>query len=157
MQVPTLSTQLGLGSELNDWCRDATSVHFGHLLIDFSPRTDDRLRYCKNTGSFPSKFHIPDQLKQSKILDHKHTKSLFFLSVPIILPQMKKSLPLVMPRRVCPVSLRMKNKSAQRKPAKHKKTPPGKISKRYSPIVSRTYNLEAEKRYSGVRKRLTAH
>ena len=42
MQVTTLSTQLGLGSELVDWCRDATSVPFGHLLIDLSPRTDDR-------------------------------------------------------------------------------------------------------------------
>ena len=44
MQVTTLSTQLGLGSELVDWYRDATSVPFGHLLIDLSPRTDERLR-----------------------------------------------------------------------------------------------------------------
>ena len=53
MQVTTLSTQLGLGSELVDWYRDATSVPFGHLLIDLSPRTDDRLRYCTNSGSVP--------------------------------------------------------------------------------------------------------
>ena len=33
MQVTTLSTQLGLGSELVDWYRDATFVPFGHLLI----------------------------------------------------------------------------------------------------------------------------
>ena len=44
MQVTTLSTQLGLGSELVDWYRDATSVPFGHLLIDLLPRTDDRFR-----------------------------------------------------------------------------------------------------------------
>ena len=44
MQVTTLSAQLGLGSELVDRYRDATSVAFGHLLIDLSPRTDDRLR-----------------------------------------------------------------------------------------------------------------
>ena len=56
MQVTTLSTQLGLGSEQVDWYRDATSVRFGHLLIDLSPRTDDRLRYCTNSGSVPSKF-----------------------------------------------------------------------------------------------------
>ena len=43
MQVNTLSTQLGLGSELVDWYRDATSVPFCHLLIDLSPRTDNRL------------------------------------------------------------------------------------------------------------------
>ena len=35
-QVATLSVQLGLGSALVDWYRDATSVPFGHLLIDFS-------------------------------------------------------------------------------------------------------------------------
>ena len=45
MQVTTLCTQLGLGSELVDWYRDATSFPFGHLLIDLLPRTDDRLRY----------------------------------------------------------------------------------------------------------------
>ena len=51
MQVTTLSTQLGLGSELVQWYRDATSVPSGHLSIDLSPRTDDRLRYCTNSGS----------------------------------------------------------------------------------------------------------
>ena len=59
MQVTTLTTQWGLGSELVDWYRDATSVPFGHLLIEFSPRTDDRLRFCTNTGSIPSKLYIP--------------------------------------------------------------------------------------------------
>ena len=63
MQVTTLSTQLGLGSELVDWYRDAASVPFGQLLIDLSPRTDDRLRSCTNTGSTPSKNYIPDWLK----------------------------------------------------------------------------------------------
>ena len=76
MQLTTLSTQLGLGSELADWYRDATSVPFGHLLIALSPRTDDQLLYCTNTGSIPSNFYIPDRLKLSKILDEEHTKSL---------------------------------------------------------------------------------
>ena len=47
--VATLSVQLGLGSALVDCYRVATSVPFGHLLIDLSPRTDDRLRYCTNS------------------------------------------------------------------------------------------------------------
>ena len=76
IQKTTLSTQLGLGSELVDWYQDAASVPFGHLLIDLSPRTDDRLRYCTNTGSIPSNFYIPDRRKQSNILDDEHTKSL---------------------------------------------------------------------------------
>ena len=61
MQVTTLSTQLGLGSELVDWYRDATSVPFVHLLVDLSPRTDDRLPYCTNSGSVPSEFYIPER------------------------------------------------------------------------------------------------
>ena len=129
MQVTTLSTQLGLSSELNDWYRDATSLPFGHLLIDLSPRTDDRLRYCTNNGSIPSKFYIPERLKQSKVLDDEHIKSLYSTSVPIVFPQMQRSFPSVLPKRVYPVSLRMHNKSAQRRPAKHKKTSRGKISK----------------------------
>ena len=149
-QVTTLSRQLGLGSELVDWYRDATPVPFGHLLIDLSPRTDDRLRYCTNTGSNPSKFYIPDRLKPSKILDDEHTKSLYSPSVPIIFPQKQKAFPSILPKIVYPVSLGMHNKSAQRKPAKPKKTSRGKISKRGSTIVSKTYNLDAKKRHSGV-------
>ena len=82
-QVTTLGAQLGLGSELVDWYRDATSVPFGHLLLDLSPRTDDRLRYCTNSGSVPSKFYIPERLKHLRNLDDEHTKSLYSPSVPI--------------------------------------------------------------------------
>ena len=156
MQVTTLSTQLGLGSELVDWYRDARSVPYGHLLIDLSPRTDDRLRFCINTGSIPSKFYIPEQLKQWKVLDDEHTKSVYSSSVPINFPQMQRSFPSVLPKRVYPVSLRMHNKPAQRKPSKHKRTSRGKFSKRGSTIVSKTYNLEAKKRHSSGRKRVTA-
>ena len=59
-QVATLSVQLGLGSTLVDWYRDATSVPFGRFLIDLSPGTDDRLRYCTNSGNIPSNFYVPD-------------------------------------------------------------------------------------------------
>ena len=72
MQISTLTAPLGPGAELADWYRDATSVPYGHLLIDLAPCTDDRLRYCTNTGSFPLEFDIPDWLKQSKLLDNEH-------------------------------------------------------------------------------------
>ena len=91
MQVTTLSTQLGLGSELADWYRDATTVPFGYLLIDLSPRTDDELRYCTNSGSVPSNFYIPERLNQLRTLDDEHTKSLYSQIVPIAFPQMQKS------------------------------------------------------------------
>ena len=76
MQVTTLSAQLSLGSELVDCYRDATSVPFGHLLIDLLPRTDDRLRFCTNSGSVPSKFYIPERLKHLRTLENENTKSL---------------------------------------------------------------------------------
>ena len=157
MQVTTLSTLLGPGSELVDWYRDTTSVSFRHLMIDLSPRTDDRLHFCTNTGSIPSKFYIEDRLKQSKNLDGEHTKLLYSSIVPIIFPQMQNFFPSVLPKGVNPLSLRMQDKSAQRKPAKHKKTSRGKIAKRASTTVSKTYNLEAKKESSGVRIRLAAH
>ena len=157
MHVSTLTAQLGLGSELFDLYLDAPSVPYGHLLIHLSPRTDDRLRYCTNTGSIPSTFFILERLKQSNVLDDEHTSSLYSPSVPIIFPQLEKTFLSVLPKRVYPVSLRMHNKSAQRKPAKHEMTPGGKISKRSSTIVSKPYNFEARKKHSGVRKKLTAH
>ena len=90
-QVATLSVQLGLGSALVDWYRDATSAPFGHLLIDLSPRTDDRLRYCTNSGKIPSKFYVPDKLKHLKNLDDEHTKSLYSPSIPALFPRMQNS------------------------------------------------------------------
>ena len=107
MQVTTLSTQLGLGSELFDWYQDATSVPFGHLLIDLSPRTDDRLHYCTNTNSgyVPSKFYIPERLKHLRTLNDEHTKSLYSPSNPIAFPQKEKQPSSVLPKRVYPVSM----------------------------------------------------
>ena len=157
MQVSTLSAQLGLGSELVDWYKDATSVPYGHLLIELSPGTDERLRYCTTTGFILAKFYVPEWLKQSTILDDEHRIFLYSPSVPVIVPQMQKSSSSVSPKKVNPVSLRMHNKSAQRKPVKHKKTSRGKISKRGLSIVSKTYNLETKKRVSGIRYKPTAY
>ena len=152
MQVTTFSTQLGLGSELVVWYQDATSVPFGHLLIDLSPRTDGRLRYCTNSGSVPSKFYIPERLKLSRILDDEHTKFLYSPSVPIAFPQMQRSLSSVLPKRVYPLSIRMHCKSGQRKLPSHKKTSRGKISRRSLVTIAKKNNLEAKKKRSVVRK-----
>ena len=72
MQVTPPGAQLGFGSELVDWYRDATSVPFGHLLIDLSPRTDDGLRYCTDSGFVPAKFYIPERLKHLRTLGDEH-------------------------------------------------------------------------------------
>ena len=157
MQVTTLSTQLGLGSELVDWYWDATSVPFGHLLMDLSPRTDDRIPYCTNSGSVPSKFFIPERLKHLRTLDDEHTKSLYSPSVSITFPQMQKSLSSVLPKRVYRVSMRMHSKSIQRKLANHKKTSRGKFSRRSVATIAKKNNLEAKKKRSVVRKRIATN
>ena len=157
MQVTTLSTQLGLGSEIVDWYRDGTSVPFGHLLIDLSPPTDDRLRYCTNSGSLPSNFFIPERLKLLRTLDDEHTKSLYSPSVPIAFPQMQKPLSSVLPKRVYAVSMRMHRKSTQRKLASHKKTSRGKVLRQSVVTVAKKNNLEAKKKRSVVRKRVATN
>ena len=81
MQVSTPSAQLGLVSKLVDWYQDATSVPYGHLLIDFSPTTNDQLPYCTNTGSIHSNFYVPECLNHQKSLDGEHEKSLSTLQV----------------------------------------------------------------------------
>ena len=52
-QVATITVQLGLGSALIDWYRDATSVPIGYLLTDLSPRTDG----CFVTPPIAELFH----------------------------------------------------------------------------------------------------
>ena len=56
-QIDRLSTQLGLCKQLVNWYKDATT--FGHFLIDLSPRTNDNLRYCSDSASFPAVFYLP--------------------------------------------------------------------------------------------------
>ena len=60
LQINTLSQQLGLGSQLKEWYNKATSVPYGHLLVDLTPKTVDVLRYCTDSGTIPSKFFLPN-------------------------------------------------------------------------------------------------
>ena len=157
MQVTTLGAQLGLGSELVDWYRDATSVPFGHLLVDLSPRTDDRLSYCTNRGSAPSKFYVPERLKFLKTLDDEHTKPLYSPSVPIAFPEKQKPFSSVLPKRVYPFSMRVHSKSTQRKLASHKKTSRGKVSRRSLVSIAKKNNLELKKKRCVVTKRIATN
>ena len=121
MQINTISVQLGLGSSLVDWYREATSVPFGHLLIDLSPRTDDRLHYCTNSGKSPSKFYVPESLKHLTTLDDEHTKYLYSPRVPIIFQQLQKAFSPIVSKRVYSVSKRVHSKHTPRKLAKRRK------------------------------------
>ena len=156
MQISKLSAQPGLRLELADWYREEISVPFRNTKIDLSPRTDDRLSYCTNTRSIPSKFIIPDLPKQSKILNNEHTKHLYSPSSPIILTQRQKSFPSVMSEIVHQVLLRMYNKFSQRKkPAKYERTSRDKNSKRNAIAVPQMNQMEAKKWLFGIRKRFT--
>ena len=158
MQLTTLGAQLGLGSKLVDWYRDARSVPLGHLLIDLSPRTDDRLRYCTDNGFVPSNFYTPERLKLSRTLDDENTKSIYSPSLPIAFPQMQKSLSSVLPKRRYPFSMRMPSKYTQRKLAQHKKTSRGKVSRRsLVTTIAKKNNLEPKKKLSVVRKKITTN
>ena len=53
----------------NAWICSSYLFRRRRFLTLFLPfLTEDRLRYRTNTGSIPSKFYIPDRLKQSKTL-----------------------------------------------------------------------------------------
>ena len=157
MQVTTLSTQLGLGSDLVGWYRDATSVPFGHLLIDLSPWTDERLHYCTDCGSVPSKFNIRERLKHLKALDDEHTKTLSSPSVLVAFPQMQKPPSSVLPRRHYLVSMRTHSKSTQKKLASHEKTSRGKVSRRSLATIAKKNELEAKKKRSVVRIKIATN
>ena len=153
MQVSALSAQSSFGSELVDWYRDATSVTHGHLLVGFSPRTDDRLLYCTNTRSNPWTFYIPERLKRLKSLDDEQRKFIYSRSVPVVFPQVPRAFRSVLSKRVYPVPVQVHRKSAQKKPAKHEQTTPGKIFKPGLVSLSKENNLEAKKKLSSLRKK----
>ena len=127
MQVGKSSAQLCLRSKLVTWYWDATSVLFGHILFGSSPQREHRLSHWTNSGSVPSRLYIPNDWSNSKLWRHKAPP---LAIVAIIFPQMRRSLLSVLPKKAFPVRLRMHmhSKSAQRKPARHKKTTLRKIS-----------------------------
>ena len=59
------------------------SSPYGHLLIDLSLRTDNRLFYCTDSGSMASNCFLSERLKQSSSLVDQHRNSLYPPSVPI--------------------------------------------------------------------------
>ena len=114
-QVVILTVQLGLGSTLVDWYRDATSVPFGHLWIDLSPRTDDRLRHCTNSGNTPSKFYVPDQLKHLKPLEDEHTNFLYSPNIATRFSRMQNSVSKKLFQRIYPIFQQVHRQPVARK------------------------------------------
>ena len=156
MQIDTLSAQMVLELQLSFWHRDATPVPCGQLLTDFSPRTDDRLNYCTNTGSISSKLYVPECLKQINSVEVGRAKFLYSPSVSIYPPQVQLSSPSVLSKRVHPVYLRSNInllKGSLQSIKRHR------VAKYQSEVwlLSLKNNSEATKRISDVRKSVTAH
>ena len=76
LQINTLSQQLGLGSQLKEWYNKATSVPYGHLLVDLTPKTVDVLRYCTDSGTIPSKFFLPNPQTTFWTMNTQHLSTL---------------------------------------------------------------------------------
>ena len=151
--VATLSVQLGLGPSLVDWYRDATSVPIGHLLIDLSPRTHDRLRYCTNSGNNPSKVYVPDNLKHLKYLDDGYTKSLYSPSIPALFPRMQNSVSKNWSKRIYPISQRVHHQPAARKLVISKKKTRPKVERRNSRTVFKKNQFRSNEEVSFRRKK----
>ena len=96
LQINTLSQQLGLGSQLKDWYTKATSIPYGHLLNDLTPKAVGSLRFCTNSGSIPI-FFLLKRNKRLLFLDDENTNSLHLDNVPNVFQNLKKTLP-----RNCP-------------------------------------------------------
>ena len=54
-QLVVVGEQPGLGNTLRKWLADATSIPFGHIMVDLSPETNDLFRYSTDVTPFPTK------------------------------------------------------------------------------------------------------
>ena len=115
-QIQKFGQQLGLGKHFSQWYHDATTDAFGHLLIDLSPRTNDKLRFCTDCGTFPSKFYLPTSQARVTVLSDDHTKHLYSQSLPRFHTQITGTFLTSQPKRIHSVPVRVYKKSHGRKP-----------------------------------------
>ena len=151
LQINTLSQQLGLGSQLKEWYNKATSVPYGHLLVDLTPKTVDVLRYCTDSGTIPSKFFLPNP--QTTFLDDEHTASIYTDRVPKLFPKVQKRLCKTLSKRLYPVSKRVYSKFAPRRTLGSAKTRRSKVPKRSTTPRKQAYKSTKTKKNSKFAKR----
>ena len=137
LQINTPSQQLGLGSQSKDWYTKATSIPYGHLLIDLTPKTVDSLQFCTNSGSISSIFFLPQLKQQTTFLSDEHTTSLYSDNVPKLFPELQKNLPKKLSERIYSVPKQVPRKHAQRRTARYSKTRRNKVSRRNSSAHSK--------------------
>ena len=76
-QIGVLGRQLRDRKLLLEAYKRATRKHFGHLMIDLDPQTDQKMKYCSNCGSSqPRVFYIATTLTK-EILNDESTRLLY--------------------------------------------------------------------------------
>ena len=74
-QISYFGKQLNKAQFLTDAFKKATSQPYGHLLIDFDPRTSDSLRFCSNiVGPAPSIFYLPSSKAVVTSIDNERER-----------------------------------------------------------------------------------
>ena len=91
-QIQKFGQQLGVGAQFKKWYEDAASRPFGHLLIDLSPRTNDKLRFATDIGQFPTKFYLPPSQARITTLEDDHSKRVYTQGLPKFLSYAAKKL-----------------------------------------------------------------
>ena len=157
LQINTLSQQLGLGSQLKDWYQEATSVPYGHLLIDLSPKTVDLLRYCSNSGSIPTKFFLPTSLAKTTVLDDEHTASIYSKRVPEIFTEIQRRFSKKVPKRFRSFPKRVHSKPAPRRIGRSTKKRRTAVSKRNSTFNKKKNKFAKSKKNFILTKRVKAY
>lgn len=113
-QIGKFGQQLGIGKELLQWYIDATSVPFGHLLVDLSPRTNDKLRYCTDFGTFPTRFYLKQSDSRITTIDDNSTKHLYAQALPTFYTKTTTSIPHELLKGIHSFPLRVYKKSNSR-------------------------------------------
>lgn len=74
-QIVYFGKQLNKAPFLKEAFEKATVDSFGHLLIDFNPRTSDALRYSSNiVGPSPTIFYLPSSKAVVTTIENEHEK-----------------------------------------------------------------------------------
>ena len=99
---------------LKKWYQDATSVFYGHLLKDLTPKTVDSLSYCSNTGSVPINFYLPAGV-ETQFLDDEHTIRLYSANISKIFSKTSITIHSQLSKKFHFVSLRVFSKPIRRR------------------------------------------
>ena len=124
--INSLSQQFGLGSQLKDWYTKATSIPYGQVLIELTPKTVDYLKFCTKSGSIPT-FFLPKTKQEITFLNDEDTMSLYTDSVPNVFPELQENVPKTLSKRIHSVFKRMHSKPSRRTTTGNTKTRRNKV------------------------------